>query len=355
MFAMLLFLVGSSLIFGISLSAERDSWIVSLFAGSMGLLLFHMYVYIWRNNGFKNLASLLYSNLGKHLGFVISLVYICYFAYLASRVLTDFTFFINSKLLYAMHPFFIKFSIFLVIAYTYFNGLEAFIRSAVILGTITLLFLILLPILIIVGGNFNWEYVDPILSFNLEKIIGSIPTMIVFPFGEIIAFLMIFPFLNRNDRLGVSKKGSIIIIFFTICLSLFSFLIIGVLHPELAKNYTYPMITTIERVTVFDFLERLDILAIFIFITAGYFKISVFTFASINLAKENISRLNPKFLTLSILGIIYVLSFSFSKNLSQHLEVGLEVIPTLVHLPLAVLLPTLIFIITLIKKKRMKT
>src|SRR5690242_19870161 len=115
MFTMLLFLIGSSIIVGFNLTAERDSWIVNLLAGGIGLLLFHMYVYIWRNNDFKNLASIFKKNLGKQLGFIVSLVYVLYFAYLASRVLTDFTMFINSTLLYTMHPFFIKFSIFLVV------------------------------------------------------------------------------------------------------------------------------------------------------------------------------------------------------------------------------------------------
>jgi spore germination protein KB len=350
MFAMLLFLIGSSVIWGVSLTTERNSWMVSLIAGGIGLLLFYTYVYIWRNNDFKSLALILNNNLGKHIGFVVSLVYVLYFAYLASRILTDLTFFINGTLLYTMHPFFIKSSIFLIVAYTYLKGLEAFIRSAVILGAIMLLFLLLLPLIIILSGNFSWEYVNPILSHM--KIAGAVPTMIAFPFSEIIAFLMIFPFLNRKDRPGVIKKGSIVIIFFTILMSLFSFLIIGVLHPELAKNYTFPLITTIERVTVFDFIERLDILAVILFIIGGYFKTAIFTFSSIDLAKESMTRLNSKFLTFSILVFLFMISFFFSENIAQHLQIGLKIIPGLIHLPLGVLLPFCILIITFIKKKK---
>ncbi|MCG1022744.1 GerAB/ArcD/ProY family transporter [Sutcliffiella horikoshii] len=352
MFALLLFLIGSSVIWGISLTAEKNSWVASLIAGVIGLLLFHMFVYIWRNNNFQNLALILNENLGKHVGFVVSVVYVLYFAYLASRVLSDLTFFINGKLLYTMPPFFVKCSIFLIIVYTYLKGMEAFIRSAVIWGTITLLFLLILPLMIFFSGSFNWEYVEPIFSFNFNKIAESIPTMIAFPFSEIIAFLMIFPFLKRKDRGGVSKKGSIIIIIFTVLMSIFSFLIIGVLHPLLAKNYTFPFITTIERVTVFDFIERLDIFAVILFIIGGYFKIAVFTFASIHLARESITRMNLKFLALSILVLIFLSSYPFSENIAQHLQVGLEVIPAIIHLPLGVLLPMLVFIITIIKRTK---
>ncbi|WP_404462658.1 GerAB/ArcD/ProY family transporter [Sutcliffiella horikoshii] len=234
------------------------------------------------------------------------------------------------------------------------KGLEAFIRSAVIWGTLTLLFLLIIPLIIIVSGSFNWEYVEPIFSLNVNKMAGSIPTMIAFPYSEVIAFLMIFPLLNRNDRSGVIKKGSIIILSATVLMSLFSFLIIGVLHPLLAQNYTFPLITAIERATVFDFIERLDILAVILFIIGGYFKIAVFTFASINLARESMTRLNQKFLALSILVLTFLFTYPFSKDIAQHLHVGLEIVPALIHLPFGFLLPLLVFIITILKRKKIK-
>ena len=352
MFAMLLFLIGSSVILGLNLSAEKASWIVSLAAGAAGLILFRIYVYLWKNNDYGSLALILKKNLGKFLGFAASLLYVLYFAYLASRVLTDFTMLINSTLLYTMNPFFIKFSIFLVVAYTYVKGLEAFIRSAVIIGSVTLLFILLIPIWILVSGTFHWEYIDPIFDIDFKNILTTVPTMITFPFGELIAFFMIFPYLNHEHRSAVSKNGSMMIIFFTILLSLISFLTIGVLHPELAKNYTFPVIDAIERVTLFDFIKRLDVIAVIIIIFGGYFKIAIFTFASINLAKSTMNKVKPKLLTVSILVIILLLSYTYAENLSQHLEVGLKYVPLLIHLPLAILLPILIMFITFVKKRR---
>jgi spore germination protein KB len=351
LFTMLLFLIGSSVIFGLNLQAEKAAWVVSLAAGSIGLLLFHLYVYIWRNNEFGNLHLILKRNLGKFLGFAASLMYALYFAYLASRVLTDFSMFITSTLLYSMHPFLVKFSIFLVIVYTYVKGLEAFIRSAVIIGVVTVLFLILIPFWIVVSGTFHWEYIDPIFAMDVKKVFKTLPTMIVFPFGELIAFLMIFPHLNSEHRTYLSKKGSYIIVFFTVLLSLFSFLAIGALHPELAVNYTFPIISAIERVTLFNFIERLDIFAVIVIIFGGYFKIATFTFASVKLAKYSIPKINPKLLTFSVLVVIYLLSYTYAENISEHLLVGLKFVPIFIHLPMAILLPILIFIVTFIKKK----
>ncbi|MBG9450503.1 hypothetical protein ABE67_14520 [Cytobacillus firmus] len=351
MFAMLLFLIGSSVIFGLNLSAEKASWIVSLAAGTIGLLLFQLYIYLWKHNNYRNLSVILKRNLGKFIGSAASIVYVLYFAYLASRVLTDFTMFINNTLLYTMKPFIVKFSIFLVIAYTYMKGLEAFIRSAVIIGSVTVLFLFLIPFWILISGIFHWEYIDPIFEIDVKKIASILPTMITFPFGELIAFLLIFPYLKPEHRSAVSKKGSFIIILFTLLLSLFSFLTIGVLHPELAKDFTFPVIDAIERVTLFDFIKRLDTFAVIIIIFGGYFKISIFTFAGVNLAKSSMPKVKPQVLTVSILLIILLLSYTFADNLSQHLEIGLKFVPLFIHLPLAILLPFLLFIITFIKSR----
>ena len=351
LYTMLLFLIGSSVIFGLNLQAEKAAWIVSLAAGSIGLLLFHIYVYIWRNNDFGNLHQILKKNLGKFLGLAVSIAYVLYFGYLASRVLTDFSMFITSTLLYSMNPFLIKFSIFLVIVYTYVKGLEAFIRSAVIIGSVTLLFLLLIPFWIVVSGTFHWEYIDPIFDMDVKKIFKTLPTMITFPFGELLAFLMIFPHLNREHRTLLSKKGSYIIIFFTLLLALFSFLAIGVLHPELAHNYTFPIISAIERITLFDFIERLDIFAVIVIIFGGYFKIAIFTFASAKLAKYSMTKVNSKFVVFSVLVTILLLSYTYAENISQHLEVGLKYVPVFIHLPLAILVPVLLLFITFIRKK----
>src|SRR5690606_21963616 len=99
MFTLLIFLIGSSLILTINLDAERNSWLVPIIAGGVGIGLFQLYSYIWKNNECKSLAHILQKNFGKHLGLILSIIYVLYFVYLASRILSDFTFFINKTLL----------------------------------------------------------------------------------------------------------------------------------------------------------------------------------------------------------------------------------------------------------------
>ncbi|MCC3645916.1 hypothetical protein JGK52_04360 [Cytobacillus oceanisediminis] len=82
-----------------------------------------------------------------------------------------------------------------------------------------------------------------------------------------------------------------------------------------------------------------------------YFKIAIFTFAGMNLAKSRMAKVKPQVVTVSILVIILLLSYAYAENLSQHLEIGLKFVPLFIHLPLAILLPILLFIITFIKMR----
>ncbi|AOH53599.1 hypothetical protein ABE28_004490 [Peribacillus muralis] len=349
-FVMVLFLLGSAIILGLGLDAGEYSWLANLLAGITGLFLFNLYIYIWNENGHQGLNHILTAQFGKHLGFIISFIYIVYFAYIASRVLNDIVHFINSTLLHNMHPFFIKFTILLIIIYTYSKGLEPFVRSAVIFGFVTILFLLLIPFFIVLSSNFHIDYILPFHSLDVNKIIKSVfPTLVTFPYGELVVFLALLPFLKEKKAL--SKGGSIVIILSMFLLSIFSFLTIGVLHPDLAKSYSYPLVTTIEHIGLIGFFQRLDIMAVIIFMIGCYFKITVFTFAAIFVAKDcmNKWKVNDNGLVSSIFIAIIALSYLYSDNNSLHVKIGLELIPVLLHVPLQIVVPLLIVIIIFMK------
>ncbi|MCK1993467.1 GerAB/ArcD/ProY family transporter [Peribacillus muralis] len=355
MFAMMLFLQGSTIILGVSLEAGKDVWLAVLSAGSAGLILFSMYVYIWKKNDFQGLHVIFTKQLGKYLGFITSVVYSIYFAYIAARVITDFTQYINGTLLHNMLPFFIKFSIFLILIYTYLKGLEAFIRSAVIFGFFTLVFLLILPFIIVLSGIFNVEYIIPYDSIDVKQVAETvIPTLVTFPFGELIVFLALFPFIK--ERQSVFKGGSSVIIIFSIIYSILSFLIIGALHPDIASSYTYPFVAALEQLDTKYFIQRIDILAVIIFMIGGYFKITVFTFASIYVAKDCFSKtnINKAFLVSCIFIAIVLLSYTYSENHTMHIKVGLEIVPKYMHVPLQIIMPLIILLLTFVKTKRNK-
>ncbi|HDR6271307.1 TPA: GerAB/ArcD/ProY family transporter [Bacillus cereus] len=349
-FTMMLFLLGSAIILGVGIEAKKYAWVAILLTGVIAIVLFQMYVYIWEKNNYQSLTRILKVQFGTHFGNMLAILYVIYFSLIASRVLIDFIQFINNSLLHNMHPFFIKFSMLFLLLYTILKGLDSFIQSAIILGGLTVIFIMVMFMFMSMSGLFHLDYIQPFFPIQFNQITKTImPTLITFPFGELVAFLTLFPFLK--EKTSLFKGGSIVILICTLILSLSSFLTVCVLHPELARFYVFPLVEAIERVHVLNYIQRLDIIAVFIFIIGGFFKIAVFTFASIYVAKDCLPRVKP----LYIISIIFVLIFLGSNldtnNPSQHIKVGLEVIPVFIHIPFQIILPLCILVITHIRLK----
>jgi spore germination protein KB len=350
---MLLFLLGSAIVLGVGLEARKYAWLAILLAGMIGTLLFGMYVYIWKHNHYGSLGFILKQQFGKYLGLVLAIIYALYFSFIASRVLIDFTQFISNSLLYNMNPFYIKVSILLLVLYTYSKGIEPFIRSAILFGFVTLLFIIAMFAFILLSDLFHLEYMKPMLPVPFANIRKAVfPLLITLPFGELIVFFTLLPYVI--EKRAVWKGGSVVILVSTVILSFSAFLTISVLHPDLAWQHIFPLVKAIERVHVLNYIQRLDLIAVIIFIIGGFFKIFVFAFGSIRVMQECLPRVKPGILATIGLSLIMGGSYFMSNNPPQHLKLGLEIVPPFVHVPLQIVVPMLLFVITAVRARLAK-
>jgi len=90
-YIMILFLVGSSAVTGVSTSSKQDSWISFLLAIVMAIPLILMYSRIIKLFPSKNLYDILYELFGKIGGLIFSLIYIIYSLQLSALVIRNFT------------------------------------------------------------------------------------------------------------------------------------------------------------------------------------------------------------------------------------------------------------------------
>ena len=102
---------------------------------------------------------------------------------------------------------------------------------------------------------------------------------VFFPFGEIIVFLMIFPYLNEPQRLKKIGIGSLatsgIFLAFIMALN------VAVLGVDLTTRSQYPFLTLIQSIEIAGFLERLDVYFLVKLMIGGFIKISVFTYVAV--------------------------------------------------------------------------
>lgn len=122
--------------------------------------------------------------------------------YLAARVLRDF----GETLLTFAYPhvplFFANAAFILVVVYTVRKGIEVLARSGELFFVLENLLFMTFILLIVVSGMIHLNNLKPVFETSgVEMMKMAFTETIYFPFGEIIVFLMIFPYLNEPQRL----------------------------------------------------------------------------------------------------------------------------------------------------------
>ncbi|HOK43930.1 MAG TPA: endospore germination permease [Thermoclostridium caenicola] len=236
------FLFGSTVILAPALGAKNDAWLAIIIGGTGGALLMLIYAAISLLNPSKTLVEILKEKMGKVLGSIIAVLYIWYFIHLASLVFRDFGEFICT-VTFPETPMTVLISIFaLGVVYGVNGGVEVMGRMGELLVPIIPTFILIVSVSLITVNDFTAFL--PVLENGMGPVLKAALSYITFPFGETVAFLMLFPNLNRKEKL---KK----IVFVSAALSaLISIVIffrdISVLGSDLMSRVTFvPHSTTL--------------------------------------------------------------------------------------------------------------
>ncbi|MHC5548281.1 spore germination protein GerKB [Bacillus subtilis] len=347
----IIFELGSSLLITPGSMAGRDAWIAVLLGCAIGLFLFYLYQGIYQCYPNSSPKEYMDDMLGTKLSWLFSFLYILYFAYIAARVLRDFG---EMLLTFAYHdtPIIIVNALLMVVSiYAVRKGIEVLARAAELLfGAMYLLGAIGL-VLIIVSGTIDPHNLKPVLANGISPVLHSVFTQTMYvPFGEVVLFVMIFP--NLNDRKDVKKMGMIAMAISGLIVALTVAINISVLDVDLTLRSQFPLLSTIQTIKVEEFLDRLDVFFMLALIIGGFFKVSLYLYATVVGTSTLFKEKNPSQLAYPMgLGIL-ILSITIATNFSEHLNEGLNVVPLYIHLPFQLLFPLFLFIVAVWKKKR---
>ncbi len=346
---MLLFLLGSTLLFGVNLEAGEDSAIPLVVGMLVGITLFYGYLYVYAKSSWPPFVTLLRASFGKYGAMLIGTVYAFYFLYIAGRVLKDFSFSLTQFMYEDSPTWIISLPFLFVIAYSILLGLEAISRSSEILVFLVVGLYAVLLLLGFVSDKFEAQYVFPLFQSNARTLGGVIfPQVITFPYGELVAFMVILPSLKRSK--GMYKHMWIPIAIGTLMSVLVVELIIGILHVPYAADFYIPFMKALELITYMNFIQHLELFATLLQLSCGYVKISVFFYAAYEIVRQ-ITSVKNRMGTIAVLtGIVFGFSMLQANTLMSHLWMGLKIVPYL-HLPMQYGIPFLIGCIVLIKAR----
>ncbi|MFT0802619.1 GerAB/ArcD/ProY family transporter [Bacillus swezeyi] len=349
----ILFELSSSLLIFPGQSAEQDAWLAILLGAVGGLVLFSMHHYLYQVYPDASPYKTLMNIFGKPVGWVFSFLYILYYSYIAARVLRDF----GEMLLTSAYPNTpIVFANGLLIAVCIFavrKGIEVLARAGELLFGIMFVIAILGFLLVVCSGLINPDELRPVLGNGIGPMMNAVLTQtLYFPFGEIIVFTLILPYINEPQK--VKKAGLWAIGISGVVLALNAAMNISVLGVNLNMRSRFPLLSTIQTIQVAEFLDRLDVFFMLVLVIGGFFKMSIFMYAVTEGMSVLFKLKNPSKAVHAIGIVILILSVSIASNISEHIKEGIEFVPLYVHLPMQIIFPALICLVTYVKTRKQK-
>jgi len=347
-----LFEMGSSILFGLGANAKQDAWIAILLGLAGGLIVFFIHYRLFLFYPELILTNYIQKIAGKWPGRIIAFFYVLYFIYTASLVLRDFgellvtTFYTNTPLIV------INTLMILTIIYGVHKGLEVIARVGQIFLGIIYLMAILGFLLIIFSGLIHFDFLKPILENGWKPIIKAFfPGILTFPFGEILIFTMIYPFVNERKKIKFVCMGGMILSGINIIITVI--ITISTIGPVLYTRSNFPLLTTVAKIKL-PFIERLDILFVLYLIISGFFKITLYCYAAVE-GTADLFQLKKKENLLFPIGMMVLFaSIITASTYAEFIKEGFDFYPFYIGLPFQIIIPSILLLIAFFRNRKKK-
>lgn len=324
--------------------ARQDAWIVHILAWASSFGLLTIYLTIARLNPNKTLVQILKNTFGKYIGGLISLLYIWYFIHLAAIVTLSFGGFAAITVYTQTPGIFINICSGLVLIYGLRSGLEVIARAVEV--TIPMVLVLMVLITLIMIPDFNINNILPMMKQGMTPIMKGLFSNVTFPFGELVVFLMIFPFVNKKSQIHkYSYIGLGIIGFITLLTIVRDLMILG---PDMVYRLIFPF-------TVVAKLFPISIAPIILFynLVGLGVKVGILIYAaSLGIAQVfNLEEFKPFIIPLVIFNL------ALSEWLYNSIIEGLRwsnKYYAFYALPFQVIIPLILLVISFIKYKKTK-
>jgi spore germination protein KB len=348
-----LFELGSAILVGLGMSAGRDAWLAILIGLLCGIVMFLGYIYLFKQFPELPLTQYLEVLLGKWMGKFFSFLYMMYFLYLAARVLRDFGSLLLTAVFVQTPMLVVNTLMILTIIYVLRLGFEVLVRTGEIFFLFVALLGMTLAILVLSANLMDYNYLKPLAGKGWLSILKSaFPITPTFPFGEMIVFTMLLPYVKTKEK--ALKIGVIGMTVSGIILSMTMAMDIAVLGEHVATHSFFPLLAAVGKINLGEFIQRLDAIVVFTLIIGGFFKISVFLYVGIKAAQDVFDVKEEKRIIAPVGMAVILASVAIAPNFVEHIKEGLQVVPYFIHIPFQVILPSMFIIIFLIRKKKLK-
>ncbi|MFF2448795.1 endospore germination permease [Neobacillus sp. NPDC058068] len=255
--------------------AKQDAWISCLAASVFGIAI----VFIACKTAllFPKQSLIEFSKLilGKWVGTIVIIVYLIQWFAVIGNILREFADFTITILLPYTPPWALILTMLLLMIYvTTIGGIEGIGRCSEVFGTI--IFLSLFALLILSAQNVDLLRILPVFSdTGIQRIWKG--TLIPLAFlGESVMVLMLISFMDQPKK---GLKSAVWGITAAACfISTVTLWVLMTLGPELTAKLRHPVFDTVSYISVMDFIQNLEIIAVLVWILSVFIKLSLYFF-----------------------------------------------------------------------------
>ena len=324
--------------------ARQDAWVSVLIVTAYGLLAGEIIGRLGKRFPEDTIIGYSKKLLGKFLGWIIGIVYVGFFVYIAAIVLREFSELLTANF-YNETPQ-VVFVIWLVIAAIYVvrHGLEVLCRvndTVLPLIVFMLMVIILFIIPVIMPGN-----LFPVFEKGIIPAVkGAIPASVFF--FEIFIMLMLTPCLTRPAKVqSVIRKAILSVGAIQLLVVMAVILVLG----QQTIIILFPTLQMAREIRLYPYLYNVDPLVVMIWIMGGFIKVSVFHYCS-TLAASQLLRLKSYGVTSIAMGLVIgILSVKLWEDAVELSYIIKNIIPPF-FLLMGVIIPLFLLVIAVISKK----
>jgi spore germination protein KB len=309
----LLFTIGTSIIIAPSMLAayaQQDAWISALLGLGVGLFIVWCYSGMGRYYKELTLIEAIHASFGNYLGFVIALILSGFALILSSLVLSNIGTFVNTRLLIGTPLDAVEYIFVITVVIAVRLGIETLARSCeFMIPMLTFLFFILT---FAVLPQIDWDNIKPFFEHDMKQIMQSSYGFISFPFGELLLFLMLTPYISKQKNITRGYMiGALIGGLVLFVITLLSILSLG---GHGTAIYTYPAFDIAKKIDVGGVIQRIEVIMAGIWMFSIFTKLSLCVYVTALCLKQLFRLRDMNCLTLPIALILIPLSQWLSPN-----------------------------------------
>lgn len=344
-----MFIIGTSSILVMALSAKMDTWIAILIAvgaSALIVLIFARLISILPDKDFFQTLEFFFGKAGSK----ITILIFTWFAFdNCALVVRNYSQFIVTVGLKETPLIVIMFIVTIVSVIAVRSGVEVLGRWSESFILFIISFIIISVLL--VSQNMKISNILPVFDNGIVPIAKGSLNVITFPLAETVIFLLVFPAFKAGISVkkiflkGLLIGGSIIFI-----VSLTDMLVLG---STLSENVYYPTFCAMATVSYGDFFQRMEFIVAIVFIISVFFKLSIYLLGVCKGTANLLGFKDYRFIVIPITFLIINSAFSSFDSIIYYHEWTYKVWPY--YAPIyQFIIPLILLLIIEIKRKKSK-